>query len=201
MLRLRRALALALPASLLVVFGVAVPAQAVPSVAVSCTVTGTAHFTPKMKLLSVDTSTTGTYTFDNGITPSLSLQFNCLLANASGAFDAETLAVTSAGSYDTRVCGTGSFDGDQTGITATSLGLPGSTNLTAVWPGKSLQYRIVLVGGQGVLFFRDPDNPVSRGGADIVGGGAVAMTPTTIYTDGVTCTDGMRLVGAFAGAM
>jgi hypothetical protein len=148
-----------------------VPADAAPTMSASCTVTGEATTSPPVQLMGG----TGNYSFDNQVAGSTNLQFNCLGASASGGVDVEQLQVTSTGTYNNTVCGTGSADGTNTGIAGTSLGLPGTTNLSANWAGKDLSYHIDFVGGQGVLSLKDPENPAHPGTSDATGGGDVTI--------------------------
>jgi hypothetical protein len=197
MSHLRRIVALAVPASLLVALGVALPAQAAPSLAASCTVQGTATTSPAVGL----TANTGSYSFNVSVdNTSTSLQFQCLGVSGGGSVDVENLSVTSTGTYNNTVCGTGTADGTNTGITATSLGLPGTTNLTANWTGKDLSYHIDFVGGQGVLQFKDPNNPLHPGTSSATGGGEVTITAShPTVPNG--CTDGFVVTGALAGTI
>jgi hypothetical protein len=195
--RIRRVLALAFPASLLATLGIALPAQAAPSVVFSCSVSGTASTFPPVKL----TGGSGSYSFDNSIAGSTNAQFNCNVDTASGQADVEALTVTSTGTYANIVCGTGSVDGTNTGITATSLGLPDTTDLTGVWTGKDLSYHINFLAGQGYLVFSGPNNPLSPGTSNATGGGEVTITVSSPQTDGMNCTDAFKVTGALTGAI
>jgi hypothetical protein len=181
MLRLRGILALSIPTTALALLAPAVPAEAAGDSA-SCSVTGSATTNPAVQLQGGS----GSYSFDVSIAGSTALQFNCLGVNASGQVDVETLSVSSTGTYSNIVCGTGSADGTNTGITATSLGVPGTTNLTGNWTGKNLSYHIDFVAGVGVLRFTDSGTS---------GGGVVTITASNPQTDGVNCTNGFKVVG------
>jgi hypothetical protein len=143
----------------------------------------------------------GSYSFDVSIFGSTNLQFTCLVVSASGQSDVETLSVTSTGTYHNTVCGTGSADSTNTAITATRLGLPGTTDLTGNWTGKDLSYHIQFVAGQGALVFKNPANLLFRGMSNAFGGGEVTITPDLQRSDLAAniCTNSFKVTGALAG--
>jgi hypothetical protein len=171
--RLRRVLGLAIPTGLLAALAMALPAQAagVTSTA-ACEVQGTATTTGvETTGLGVNPST-GTYSFTPTVASTM-LNLTCVVATsppqvggaANGGVDAETLNVSSSGSFNNFVCGTGTADStdaqNSIPVVAIQQGIaPSTANNSALWatggPGGAkvgLGYHIDFSGGQGALRF------------------------------------------------
>ena len=192
--RVRRALALAVPTGALAALAIALPAQAAPQATASCTIQGSATTSPPVAL----TGGGGTYQFTTG------LILACAVTQGT-AVDVEDLNIGSQGSYTNTVCGTGtvhSTNAQNTVNSATSRGLPGTTNLTSQWTtppinaGARLGYDITFAGGQGVLKFSDPT---------VTGGGAISIAaqpgPGEPNPSANVCTTGFSVAGAISGAL
>jgi hypothetical protein len=182
-----RLLRLSIPMGALAALAMAVPAQAGPTDVAACTVSGLAT-TNGVK----NVGGTGTFSFTSGA-GTTTLNLSCVGSNGS-AVDVQSLSADSAGSYNNEVCGTGTADGSNAAPTATSLGLPGTTNLTSLWTGVDFDYHISFVGGQGALVFTAP--------SAVSGGGPISIAPldTPNPVTGV-CTVRFEVNGALAGVL
>jgi hypothetical protein len=101
----------------------------------------------------------------------------------SGDFDVESVAMTSSGSYSNIACGTGTATSSSNSVVATRIF--GTRDLTALWPGRDLSYKITFANGVGVLQFTNPGIPGTaavRVDAQLDGFDPVSNVWTTHFT-------------------
>jgi hypothetical protein len=232
--RLRRVLGLAIPTGLLAALAMALPAQAA-SVAgtAACEVQGTATTSG----VGVNANT-GTYSFTPTVA-STTLNLTCVVSTpppqaggaANGGVDFEPLNVSSSGSFNNSVCGTGTADSTDAQNPVPTVGsvpiAPPTANNSGLWAtggqwplpvpvgGEKvgLGYHIDFAGGQGALrftshaggtsppFATNPPSPGTYGGGPI----SISATPGEASpappATPTTCTVHFTVAGALAGAV